>query len=134
MERRIGRDRARTAYPFRTLLDAGVAVTFGSDWPVASLDPLTGIDAAVNRRTLDGAHPEGWFPEQRVTVEEALLAYTRENARAVFEEREKGRLAPGLLADLVVLDRDPFEVPREELGTLRVDSTIVGGEVVYERG
>jgi predicted amidohydrolase YtcJ len=69
-----------------------------------------------------------------VTVEEALLAYTRENARAVFEEREKGRLAPGLLADLVVLDRDPFEVPREELGTLRVDSTIVGGEVVYERG
>jgi predicted amidohydrolase YtcJ len=134
MERRIGRDRARTSYPFRTLIDAGVAVTFGSDWPVAPLDPLAGFDAAVNRRTLDGANPGGWFPEQRVTVEEALLAYTRGNARAVFEEGEKGMLAPGFLADLVVLDRDPFEIPRGEVGQLRVGVTIVGGRVVYEGG
>ena len=134
MERRIGRDRARTSYPFRSLLDAGVPVTFGSDWPVAPLDPLTGVDAAVNRRTLDGAHPEGWFPEQRVTLEEALAAYTRSGARAVFEENEKGMLAPGFLADVTVLDRDPFETPREEVGTLRVEMTIAGGRIVYERG
>ncbi len=135
MEERIG-ERARWAYAFRTLRDAGVTLSFGSDWPGtnASWYPasaILGIYAAVTRQTLDGEPPGGWFPEERVDLETALRAYTVHNAWAAGEEAIKGSLAPGKLADLVVLDRDPFELRPEALKKLEVRLTVVGGEVVH---
>jgi predicted amidohydrolase YtcJ len=130
-EKRLGRDRARRSYAWRSMLAAGAPLSFGSDWPVAPLDPLLGVYAAVTRATLDGKHPEGWFPEERLTVEEALRAYTQGCAFAAFEEKEKGTLAPGKLADLVVLSNDLFVIPPERIKDTRVVLTIVGGKVVY---
>jgi len=132
-EKRIGVERCRTTYAFRSLLDSGATVVFGSDWDVAPLSALAGIDAAVNRRTLDGKHPQGWFPEQKISVEEALRAYTANAAFAGFEEKEKGTLAPGKLADFVVLSRDPLTIPVRELDGVRVDRTVVGGRTIYSR-
>ena len=132
-EKRIGLDRSRTTYAFRSLLDAGVVLAFGSDWDVAPLSPIAGIDAAVNRRTLDGRNPKGWIPEQRIGVEEALRAYTTNAARAGFAENEKGSLAVGKLADFVVLDRDVLSIPPGGIPEARVDATVVGGRVVYSR-
>jgi len=132
-EKRIGVERCRTTYAFRSLLDSGATVAFGSDWDVAPLSALAGIDAAVNRRTLDGKHPQGWFPEQKISVEEALRAYTANAAFAGFEEKEKGTLAPGKLADFVVLSRDPLTIPVRELDGVRVDRTVVGGRTIYSR-
>jgi predicted amidohydrolase YtcJ len=132
-EERIGHERARTTYAFRSFLDAGVRLALGTDWYVAPLDPMHTLYAAVTRATLDGRHPRGWFPEQKLALEEALAAYTAGSAYAEFQEREKGTLAPGKLADLVVLARDPFTVPPEELRAVEVDLTLVGGRVVYER-
>ena len=132
-EKRIGVERCRTTYAFRSLLDSGATVVFGSDWDVAPLLALAGIDAAVNRRTLDGKHPQGWFPEQKISVEEALRAYTANAAFAGFEEKEKGTLAPGKLADFVVLSRDPLTIPVRELDGVRVDRTVVGGRTIYSR-
>jgi hypothetical protein len=130
--KRIG-TRIRTTYAFRSLLDAGARLVFGSDWTVAPLDPIQGIQAAVTRQTLDGKHPEGWVPEEKITVEEALRAYTTNNAYAVFAEGNLGRLAPGYLADLVLLDRDLFRVAPPALGQTRVRVTVVGGKVVFRR-
>lgn len=130
-EKRIGRARARTTYAFRSLLDAGVRVTFGSDWTVAPLDPLLGIFAAVTRQTADGKNPRGWIPEEKITVEEAVRAYTVANAFAEFAEAEKGSIEAGKLADLVVLSKDIFALPPEELLTAKVILTIVGGKIVY---
>ena len=130
-ERKIGPERAKTTYAFRTFLDAGVPLAFGTDWPVAPLDPMRTVYAAVTRRTLDGAHPEGWVPEEKVTVEEALRAYTAGSAYAEFAEGEKGRLVPGQLADLVVLSEDPFEVPPERLEKIAPLMTMVGGRIVF---
>lgn len=130
-EKRIGKERCRTTYAFRTLLDAGVVLAFGSDWTVAPLNPFTGIYAAVTRRTLDGKHPNGWFPEQKITLEEALTAYTMGSAYAEFAEATKGTLTPGKLADLVVLDVDLFAIPPEALADVQVRFTVVGGRVVY---
>ena len=127
----IGPERSKTTYAFRSLLDAGAAVAFGSDWSVAPPTPLEGIYAAVTRRTLDEAHPEGWVPEQKITVEEALTAYTVTAAQAGFEEDVKGSLEPGKLADLVMIDRDLTRIPPEEIRDARVLRTIVGGKVVY---
>src|SRR5439155_3717602 len=107
-ERRIGSRRCASSYAFRSLLDHGAGLAFGSDWPVAPLDVLAGIDAAVNRRTLDGKHPDGWFPEQRITVEEAVRAYTHGSAFAGFQEKDRGTIAAGKLADFVLLSRDIF--------------------------
>ena len=132
-EKRIGRERCLTTYAFRSLLDAGATVVFGSDWDVAPLSPLAGIDAAVNRRTLDGKHPDGWIPEQKIGPVEALRAYTTKAAFAAFEENEKGSLVPGRLADFVILSGDPLTVSRGRLDGLRVETTIVGGRVVYPR-
>jgi predicted amidohydrolase YtcJ len=134
-EGRIGGERCKSSYAFRSLLDAGAVLAFGSDWPVAPLDVLAGIDAAVNRRPLDGRHPGGWFPAQRITVGEAVTAYTRGSAYAGFQEREKGTLAAGKLADVAVLSRDIFApAERDNIGAAKVDITIVGGRVVFERG
>jgi predicted amidohydrolase YtcJ len=131
-DRVIGAERARTTYAFRSLRDAGVRLAFGSDWSVAPPTPLEGIYAAVTRRTLDGAHPEGWVPEQKITVEDALRAYTAGGAYASFEEREKGTLERGKLADFVLIDRDLTRVPPETIRDARVLMTVVGGRVVFE--
>ena len=129
----IGPERARFTYAFRSLMDAGARVAFGSDWSVAPADPLYGIYAATTRRTLDGEHPDGWVPQEKVTVEEALLAYTRNGAFASFEEDSKGTLAPGKLADIVILDRDITQVPVEEIKDVKVLRTIVDGRTVFLR-
>jgi predicted amidohydrolase YtcJ len=132
-ERVIGADRAKTTYAFRTLLDTGATLAFGSDWFVAPPTPIEGIYAAVTRRTLDGRHPDGWVPEQKITVEEALRAYTAGAARAEFAEGEKGTLEQRKLADFVVIDRDLRRIPPETIRDARVLLTVVGGTIVYER-
>lgn len=132
-ERVIGAERAKGTYAFRTLLDSGATIAFGSDWFVAPPTPLDGIYAAVTRRTLDERRPGGWVPEQKITVEEALRAYTAGGAYASFDEGRKGVLAPGRLADLVLIDRDLTRTPPEALRDARVRLTVVGGRVVFER-
>src|SRR5438105_3821219 len=132
-EKVIGPERARTTYAFRSLENSGARLAFGSDWPVAPATPLEGIYAAVTRRTLDDKHPGGWVPEQKITVEEALRAYTSGAAYATFEENEKGSLAPGKLADVVIIDRDLTKIPPETIRDARIDYTIAGGRVVYDR-
>jgi len=132
-EKRIGPLRARTSYAWRSMLDAGAPLAFGSDWPVAPLDPLQGIYAALTRATLDDRNPQGWIPEEQITLDEALRAYTYGSAYAAFQEKEKGTLAPGKLADLVVLSQDLFKIPPGKIRATRVDLTIVGGKVVYQR-
>jgi predicted amidohydrolase YtcJ len=133
-ERVIGPERIRTTYAFRSLLDAGARLAFGSDWFVAPPSPLEGIYAAVTRRTLDDRHPGGWVPEQRIGVEEALRAYTAGAAYAEFAEGDKGTLERGKLADFVLLDRDLTRIAPETIREARVLLTVVGGRVVHERG
>jgi len=133
VEQRIGPVRIKTTYAFRTLLDTDAPLAFGSDWTVAPLDPMLGVYAAVTRRTLDDRNPGGWVPEQKITVGEALRAYTSGNAWATFNEQKWGTLAPGRFADVVVLERDPFAVAPESLGTVKPRYTIVGGKVVYRK-
>lgn len=130
-EERIGPDRIETTYAFRTILDAGVSLTFGSDWPVAPLSPLDGIYAAVTRRTTDGLNPGGWQPSQRISVEEALTAYTATNASANFEEEVAGTLEIGKRADFVVLTEDPRIVDPITIPQIEVLATVFGGEEVY---
>ena len=132
-EKRIGRERCKTTYAFRSLLDAGVKLAFGSDWDVAPLSPIFGIDAAVTRRTIDGKNPEGWFPEQRIGVEEALRAYTGNAAYAAFEENEKGTLAPGKLADFVILSNDLLKIPANDIRDVQIETTVVGGRVIFRK-
>ena len=132
-ERVIGPMRIRTTYAFRSLLAARATVAFGSDWFVAPPTPLEGIYAAVTRRTLDDRNPGGWVPEEKITVEQALVAYTRAGAYAAFEEQDKGTIEAGKLADLTVLDRDPRTVPAADIRQVQVLRTIVGGRTVYER-
>jgi predicted amidohydrolase YtcJ len=133
-EGRIGAKRCAASWAYRSLLDAGARLAFGSDWPVVTVSPILGIDAAVNRRTIDAKHPDGWFPAQRITVAEAIEAYTMGSAYAAFEENEKGSLAPGKLADLVVLSRDILaESERDHIAETEVLLTLVGGKIVYEK-
>jgi predicted amidohydrolase YtcJ len=132
-EKRIGADRLGTTYAFRSLLDAEANIAFGSDWTVAPLSPLLGVYAAATRRTLDGANPDGWVPAQRITVEEALTAYTVGAAFAGYAEDRVGTLQPGMLADLAVFDRNLLAVDRVEIETAGVDLTIVDGRIVFER-
>lgn len=133
-ESRIGKRRARTAYAFRSLLEAGATLALGTDWTVAPLNPLLTLTAAVTRQTLDGKHPGGWFPAQRLTVADAVHAYTVGSAFAEFAESEKGTLTPGKFADLVLLERDLFHVPPEEIAANRVRLTVMDGRVVFEDG
>lgn len=133
VEQRIGPERIKSTYAFRTLLETEAPLAFGSDWTVATLDPLWGLYAAVTRRTLDGKHPEGWVPDQKITLAQALHAYTAGNAWAVFAENQWGTLAPGRDADVVVVDHNLFTMPPESLATARVSVTIVGGKVVYRK-
>jgi predicted amidohydrolase YtcJ len=131
-EKVIGPERAKGTYAFRSLRDAGATLAFGSDWFVAPPTPLEGIYAAVTRRTLDDRNPGGWVPEQKITVEDALRAYTRGGAYASFDEREKGILTTGALADFAIIDRDITQIPPEQIRDAHVTLTTVGGRVVFE--
>jgi predicted amidohydrolase YtcJ len=130
-EKRIGSQRIKTTYAFRSLLDAGATLAFGSDWFVAPLSPILGIHAAVTRQTIDGKNPGGWVPEQRVTVEEAVRGYTLSCAYAEFAEKDKGTLEIGKLADVVVLTKNIFGINSNEIQKTSVVYTIVGGKIVY---
>ena len=130
---RLDTARLRGTYAFRSLLSARARLAFGSDWTVAPLDPILGIYAAVTRRTIDSLNPGGWFPEQRITLDEALRAYTFAVAYAGFLEDRTGMLRTGMLADIAVLDRDLFQMPPESIPQAKVVATIVGGRIVYER-
>ncbi|MCU0365643.1 MAG: amidohydrolase [Bacteroidales bacterium] len=129
----IGPERIKTTYAFRSLIDAGATVAFGSDWPVAPATPIEGIYAAVTRRTLDDKNRDGWVPEEKITVEQALLAYTKNAAYASFEEKIKGTLEAGKLADFVVLDRDITAIDPVEIWDMKVQQTWVGGKKVFSR-
>jgi predicted amidohydrolase YtcJ len=138
MEERIGRERCRGAYAFRSLLDNGAMLSFGSDWPGTTaayyhMHPRYLIYAAVSRKTLKGTPEGGWFPEQRISVEEAIRAYTINNAAACFEGDLRGSLEPGKLADITVFDRNLLTIPESEILQAEVAYTIIDGKVVYER-
>lgn len=130
-EKRIGPQRAKTSYAWRSLLDAGAILAFGSDWDVAPMSPLMGIYAAVTRRTLDGKHPDGWIPEQKITVEEAVRAYTMGSAYASFDDGIKGSIEPGKLADLIVLSDDIFAIDPVKIADTKVMLTMFDGKVVF---
>jgi predicted amidohydrolase YtcJ/D-aminopeptidase len=130
-EKRIGAERIKGTYAFRSFLDAGAVLTFGSDWAVAPLDPLTGVDAAVNRRTIDGKNPGGWQPQQRISVAQALRAYTSANAYAGFQDDRLGRIAPGYLADFVVWSENLFAIDPLRIPEVRAVSTVIDGQERY---
>lgn len=132
-EKILGSERIKTTYAFRSLFDAGVKVAFGSDWFVAPPTPLEGIYAAVTRRTLDDLNPDGWVPEQKVTVEEALTAYTINGAYASFDEKIKGSLEPGKLADFVIIDQDLTKIKPEQIRDAQILQTFVGGKSVFKK-
>jgi predicted amidohydrolase YtcJ len=132
-EQVIGPERAKGTYAFRSLQEAGTRLAFGSDWFVAPPTPLEGIKAAVTRQTLDGRHPDGWQPQEKITVEDALRAYTSGSAFAGFQEASLGTLVPGKYADLVLLDRDLTRIPPDSIDRVQVQLTMVGGRVVYRR-
>jgi predicted amidohydrolase YtcJ len=129
----LGSERIKSSYAWKSLLDAGATLAFGSDWPVAPLDPVLGIYAATTRRTLDGKNPNGWVPEQRISVAQAVHAYTLAAAFAEHQEKVKGSIEPGKLADLVVLSDDIFTIAPEAIEKTKVDMTIFDGKIIYER-
>jgi predicted amidohydrolase YtcJ len=131
-EPRIGHDRASRTYAFRTFLDHGVRLALGTDWPVAPLNPLLTLYAATTRATLDGRNPAGWFPEQKLTIQESIAAYTMGSAYAEFQEHEKGSIEPGKLADMVLLSDDILAIRPERLREVRVLKTWVGGAEVFD--
>jgi predicted amidohydrolase YtcJ len=129
-EQRLGRQRLDGAYAYRKLLDAGTLVCFGSDWPVVTINPFAGIDSAVNARTLAG---NVWLPSHSITLQEALRAYTASPPRAIHREDRLGTIEVGKLADILILADDPFSIPQQDLGKVKVDITILGGKIVYQR-
>ena len=132
-ERRIGAERIKTTYAFRTLLDRGVRLALGTDWSVAPLNPILTLYAATTRATLDGRNPDGWVPDQKITIQEAIAAYTSGSAFAEFQEGEKGTIARGKLADLVILSDDVFTIPAAAIKDVKVLTTVVGGKIVHQR-
>ena len=133
-ETRVGQERVKTAYPWRSLLSSGAVLAFGTDWSVEPLDPMRGVFSSFTRTNIDRMEPlEGWFPEQKLTMWESLYYYTWGSAYGEHLENVKGSLAPGRLADLVVLEKDLFRIAPAEILTTKVDYTIVGGRVVWDR-
>jgi predicted amidohydrolase YtcJ len=132
-ERRIGPDRIKTTYAFRTLIDKGVRLALGTDWTVAPLNPMLTLYAATTRATLDGKHPEGWVPEQKISIVEAVRAYTSGSAFAEFQDAVKGTIVRGKIADLVILSDDVFSIPAARLKDVQVLTTVAGGKVVHQR-
>lgn len=132
-EQRLGPERCKTSYPWRSLLQAGAPLAFGTDYPVEPLDPFRGLFCAVTRRSPDEPEGRSFFAQQRLSREEALLAYTAGSAFAAHQERHLGRLAAGLLADVAVLSEDVFAIPAEQLHLVRCDMTFLEGQCVYDR-
>ncbi|MCA1590874.1 MAG: amidohydrolase family protein, partial [Acidobacteria bacterium] len=130
--KRLDEKRLKGTYAFRTILDAGGVLAFGSDSPVAPLNPLLGVYAAVTRRTLDDKNPSGWIPEQKISVEETVRAFTWGSAYAEFQDNIKGTLEVGKLADFVILSDDIFSIDPVKIGEVKVVMTVVDGKVVYE--
>jgi len=130
-EKRIGPDRIKRTYAFRTFMDNGVRLAFGTDWSVAPLSPMWTVYAAVTRETLDGKNPGGWVPEEKLTVAEAVEAYTMGSAYAEFQEKEKGSITAGKLADFVILSDDIFKIPHDAIKDVKIEATFVGGKLVY---
>lgn len=128
---RIGTERLKGTYAFRSLMASGARVSFGSDWPVAPVDPLTGMQAAVLRQTIDGANPDGWLPDQKVTAEQSLNAYTASNAYAGFQDDRLGRIMPGMIADLAVFDTDLINADPKKITAAKVLRTVVDGKERY---
>lgn len=133
VDQRIGVDRASRTYAFRRFLQHGVKLAIGTDWTVAPLNPLATIHAAVTRATLDGRHPQGWYPEQKLSVEEVVYGYTMGSAYAEFQEQNKGSISVGKLADMVLLSEDIFHIAPERIKDVKVEKTLVGGKVVFDR-
>jgi predicted amidohydrolase YtcJ len=131
--KRLDEKRLKGTYAFRTILDSGGVLAFGSDSPVAPINPLWGVYGAVTRRTLDDKNPNGWIPEQRITVDEAVRAFTWGSAYAEFQENWKGTLEPGKLADFVILSEDIFTIDPVKIRDVTVLKTIVDGKVVFEK-
>ena len=132
-EEMIGAERIKTTYAFKSLMDANTIVAFGSDWAVAPASPLQGIYAATTRQTLDGANPNGWVAEQKITVEQGLLAYTKDAAFASFDENIKGTLEVGKLADFVILSEDIRKIDVTKIRDVEVLETYVGGKKVFDK-
>ena len=133
-ERDLGPERVPYMWPFRTLLDAGTVLAFGTDSPVTDIDPIDAVYTAVTRRDADSHEPEGgWLPAECITLAEALRAYTAGSAAAAQRADEVGLLAPGLFTDMVVLDPNPFALAPEDIQKSQVQATYVGGKKVYER-
>jgi len=131
-EKRIGPERIKYTYPFKSFLDAGVKLCFGTDWYVAPLNPLLGIYAAVTRRTLDDKNPNGWIPEQKISVEEAIKCYTLNSAYASFEENIKGSIEVGKLADLIILSDDILSIDPVKIKDVKVELTVFDGKIIYQ--
>ncbi|MCJ7581389.1 MAG: amidohydrolase [Candidatus Aminicenantes bacterium] len=132
-EKRIGLERSRGAYAWRRLLDTGARIAFGTDYAVEPLDPLEGLYAAVTRKDRAGELGDGWFPDQKLTMEEAIELYTLGSAYSEFMEERKGIIKKGYLGDVVILNRDLLSIPVDQIMTTKVDYTIVGGKVIYQR-
>lgn len=130
--KRLDAPRLKGTYAFRTILDANGVLAFGTDWSVAPLNPLLGVHAAVTRQTLDGKNPKGWIPEQKITIEEAIRAYTVGSAFAEFQENAKGSISVGKLADFVILSDDIFTMNPNDINKVKILKTIVDGKIVFE--
>ncbi|MCW8961807.1 MAG: amidohydrolase, partial [Ignavibacteriaceae bacterium] len=132
-EKRIGPERIKSTHVYHSLIESGAVVAFGTDWPVAPLNPLLGIYAAVTRRTVDGKNPDGWIPEEKIAVEDAIKCYTLNAAYASFEEKLKGSIEAGKLADFVVLSNDILNIDPVKIKDVVVEMTVFNGDIVYER-
>jgi predicted amidohydrolase YtcJ len=131
--KRIGSERIKYTHPYRSFLDNGVKVCFGTDWPVVTIDPLLTLYAAVTRRTVDGKNPDGWIPEQKISIEEAIKCYTLNSAYAEYTEKDKGSIEPGKYADFTVLSDDLLKIDPVHIKDVKVEMTVVGGKIVYRR-
>lgn len=133
-EKRLGRDRCRGAYAWKSLLNSGATVAFGTDWPVEPLDPMRGLYSAVTRQSIETGDPEGgWFPEETLSIQEAIYCYTMGSACAEFKEHQKGSISPGKLADIIILSQDLLNIPPRDILTTQVDMTIFNGNIIYTR-
>jgi predicted amidohydrolase YtcJ len=133
-EKRIGYERAKGAYAWKSLADTGAAIAFGTDYQVEPLNPMEGLYAAVTRKDRLGEEGNGWFPEQKITMEKAIEYYTLGSAYSQFMENRKGMIRPGYLADIVITDKDLLSIAENEIMKTRIDYTITGGKVVYASG
>jgi hypothetical protein len=132
-QERLGEYRVLGAYSWHTFMAHEVHVPFGTDWPVEPINPYLGLYAAVTRQSVEGEPEGGWWPEERISIEDAIYNYTAESAYASFDEMDKGRIGEGRLADLVVHSKDLLTIPPREILQAEADITVFDGRVVYER-